>query len=158
MKMVQRLTAPARSELLLWTCHRRLMGGRLWIGGDQGWIYGLPDVGELPQLRAGEAVEEQLAHALEVGSVRGLQASTAGGCQHGIKAPRVVVTALAHDEALAFELVDESTEAAGAHQDLPGERGHAQPPAWSCSELDQHVVVVSRQLVGAFELGVEYAV
>lgn len=120
---------------------------RLWAACCRRAIDGVPDIGELLQLSVGESVQEQLAHALEVGPVRFLQAGSASARQDDVEAPRVVFAALAHDEALALELVHESTEATGAHENLLGERRDGQPPAGGGSELDQDIVIVARELM-----------
>ena len=119
-------------------------------------LEGGPDITQLPQLCVGQSVEELLAHALEMGPVRGFQSGSAGGFQHDVEAPRVVLSALARDEAQALEPVDEPAEAAGTHEDLFRERRHAQAPSPSEAKLYEHVVVVPRQPVRPLEVGVEY--
>jgi hypothetical protein len=101
--------------------------------------------------------EEALADAVEVGltgTVEELSSRGGDGCQ---EAPGVVGTALAAQQPVALQPVDQAREPAAAEQHAVGQLRHAQLTTRGVGEEQQHLVGGQRQVVLAQQLGVERA-
>ena len=92
-----------------------------------------------------------------MGAAGGEERLDAGVGENGVQAAAVGLAALAGDQAVADEPVDDAGDAAHGQEDGVGELVHPQPASGRAVEVEQHLVRAERETVLELELSVELA-
>jgi hypothetical protein len=100
-------------------------------------------------------LQEERAHAGEVGRTRGGEHLCAGWRQDREGAAGVARARLPADQALALQAVGQAREARAAEDDRRREVAHPHAPVLGVVEIEQDLVGAQRQSVSGVEVGVQ---